>query len=490
MKMKTMGWGLAAVLCGMCSFIAAAWGLALFLVVVVDVSKGISIPRAVVDHWAIFFLAVVFLLALLSLCACAAINRWCRKKNKDASGYGRMAALVFLLFVLVGYVATTIDGPPPEHDFTRADILSPAKDVETTYAIIMAYRDGGPIRVTNRLDRVWPEVQTNALAHAAEIEQAWKSIEEHRNVIEKLDTFEGIAGMAPSTVFNHEIPILGFLSFRTMARTYCAYALLRVEQGKPEEGVRELVRLNSVARKALPYMAVLVDKLIWLAVTAMTSDAAYRIARHPNATPQVLATLKGSFTPLAGRDWSLRGAFIGECLGIKDNIKDENFLGSLQLRRNARTMEVTTAEIRNSVLKRCVARVIYGILVDYNRTVRDLVSFWDCGIEGAEKSPPDGSKFEAFVSAYSKKSFIVNPGGRVYLLISVPGFRQYGDDALRGKVLSDLLAAEIQRRLGEKVDLIDPYTGKPCLIDEKTGTPFSVGPDRKAGTQDDIQFVQ
>ena len=53
---------------------------------------------------------------------------------------------------------------------------------------------------------------------------------------------------------------------------------------------------------------------------------------------------------------------------------------------------------------------------------------------------------------------------------------------------SDLLAIELNARLGKKVVLQDYYTGGEYLVDEKTGEFYSKGPDGIAGTEDDVQL--
>lgn len=52
----------------------------------------------------------------------------------------------------------------------------------------------------------------------------------------------------------------------------------------------------------------------------------------------------------------------------------------------------------------------------------------------------------------------------------------------------DTLTIEIHRHLDEKLDIKDYYTGEDYLVDEKTGEPFSAGPDGEPGTEDDIRL--
>jgi hypothetical protein len=63
---------------------------------------------------------------------------------------------------------------------------------------------------------------------------------------------------------------------------------------------------------------------------------------------------------------------------------------------------------------------------------------------------------------------------------------QLPHSAWKAKVLSYLISIELHGLLGEKITLIDPYTGAEYPIDRQTGLPVGAGCDGKYGTSDDI----
>lgn len=72
------------------------------------------------------------------------------------------------------------------------------------------------------------------------------------------------------------------------------------------------------------------------------------------------------------------------------------------------------------------------------------------------------------------------------LTFVIPSFSRCFDTAVKTKVLSDLLAIEIGNRLNQPVVLNDYYSNGPYGRDKRTGRAFSVGPDKKPNTDDDV----
>jgi len=80
---------------------------------------------------------------------------------------------------------------------------------------------------------------------------------------------------------------------------------------------------------------------------------------------------------------------------------------------------------------------------------------------------------------------IRNVGGLMLLTIIAPNCDKNREQVYLTKIYSELLAIYLHNRLGEELALNDPYTGKP-YVRGADGVPFSVGPDGKPGTKDDI----
>lgn len=84
------------------------------------------------------------------------------------------------------------------------------------------------------------------------------------------------------------------------------------------------------------------------------------------------------------------------------------------------------------------------------------------------------------------KVTIRNLGGWRLISFATPSFQRCSETAVKTKVLSDLLAIEIGDRLNQPVVLNDYYSDGPYGRDKRTGRFFSVGPDKKPNTDDDI----
>ncbi|MBN2684127.1 MAG: hypothetical protein JXR40_02505, partial [Pontiellaceae bacterium] len=76
--------------------------------------------------------------------------------------------------------------------------------------------------------------------------------------------------------------------------------------------------------------------------------------------------------------------------------------------------------------------------------------------------------------------------GQMLLEISIPSFSKGYKHILETQVKSDLLALEIERRLGGTLELKDPFSGEAYLYNEERGVYFGVGEDGVPGTDDDV----
>lgn len=415
-----------------------------------------------------------------------------RRKKWDVKGLRRMACLMVLAIPLV-YLA--IDEPPSKPIYTRADLPPPAKDAEESYKTLMTFRrDGGlelkvdiPYGSTNSYPWLFP---TNIMDYADAVEKAWKDVGKGWEVIEKLDSFSAIADLLPETPLDDKTPVPGFLHLRNMVRVCWRYAVLKTEQGKPDEGVHALCRLHSVTLKALPYSSTLVSKMIWVAIAKGNMQTAYHIADSKQCTPEALRTLSATFAPLAWEDVSVRRSMIAEHLFSRTTFhkihsKDPGLISAFTCSTNA-TLDNPLVGL--PFLK--VASFTIGpFFVNLNMTDRELEAAWDSVLSGVSKQPPTTLDTVAeTIEAKLRSPSFKNMGGQAMVAIAIPAFLKSAENAWKMKVLSDLLAIELRRRLGEKLVLTDAYTGKPYFVDEATGIAGSVGPDGKPGTADDIKL--
>ena len=406
-------------------------------------------------------------LIVLAVCLCVLVAHVCRRKRWYPKQLWHWGALVLLLALPL--IVLAIDASPVIDDYSRADIAPPSKKAEESYDVFMTYRRGKePDFKINAPHVLNLETITNALPYAEEIEKAWKDISVGRKYIEKLDSFEQIVDLIPRIKLDFETPMINFMSNRIFAYVYCAYVVLKAEEGKPEEGVRNLVQLHSVCRKALPNCVLLVPKMIWVAIARGNIETAYLIATKQNCTPETLEILKTGFDPLTHEDVSIRRPMIAEYLCVREFY-----------------LTVGKKPLPQSFLKK-TALIFSPIFFNRNRTIRELKKRYDLIIAGASKCPPDIPN--TIDELYNNTPRLRNPWGQMMYMAALPSFSKAAEMSSKIKVLSDLLAITLSSRSGQEINLPDFYTGKAYIIDEKTGAAMSAGPDGLLGTEDDIKL--
>jgi hypothetical protein len=393
------------------------------------------------------------------------------------------AGIVVVLLIPLAYLMT--DAPPVENDYTWKDIPTEVKNPEESYKTMMSLHD-------TKID--WKsvfrnvhygslELETDVLAHAAPIEEAWRMLEPGRKVIEDLDEFESIGDL--TTEIDVSVRKV-FIPLRNLYQQYWVNCHLKVEQGNSEEAARQLVKLQSVSRKALPNARLLVSKMIWIAVSGGNIDEAALIARSPKCTPEALRILRDGFPSLGNRETSLRTALMGDYLFGKNILEEQtNVLDFLPIRRIVNGKE----EESSDVLKPIESRITMALGYRKNRTIRDLKAYSDLRIAATDKDPPDFTASRFFIENRVKRPDLRNLAGWS-LWIKRPDYSmsKAAGTLTKIRVKSELLTMELNARLGKKVVLPDYYTGGEYLVDEKTGEFYSKGPDGIAGTEDDVRL--
>lgn len=424
---------------------------------------------------------LVWELILLAICLGALIAHVGKRKRWYPKRLWHWSA--FALLLALQLIVLTIDAPPVANDYTRADIAPPSPEAEKSYEILMTYRKGKEPDFQIKAPHVLSlEAITNALPYAAEIEKAWEDIANGRNYIEKLDSFEQIVDLTPKIPIDLETPIINFIPLRTIAYVYRTYAVLKAEEGQAEEGVRTLVQLHSVCRKALPHCAILIPKMMWIAIAQGNIETAHRIAMNPNCTPETLAILKAGFYPLTAEDVSMRRPLIAEYLWMKSVCESyltrTNLLGCFVLD--------SSGQPPYGFLGKTVSGIAFTFFFNRNRTILKAKERFGLLVAGASKCPPDISS--ATAALQMTRPDLRNPVGQMLVEIVVPSFSITMERSSKTKVLSDLLAITLARRSGQELNLPDFYTGKAYIVDQQTGAVMSVGPDGLPGTMDDIKL--
>ena len=471
MRLKTfLGWTSSVILCLIYSITLSAYGFLQW--------RWPETPS-------LFPVASAAPLFLSLVAFCLLITRCCRKRGLDISGYWRGALLVLMCLPIV-WIMT--DAKPIECDYCIADVVSNDPEVLKSYDTLMLLRKDGGIKVDETISasnscRILTQDCTNALAYSNEIYRAWDNIADARAIIEKLDFYSGIADLTSDEQLGTNISVVGFRTMRRIGHAYAAYARLKTAEGQPEEAARQLATLHRVTRKALSHAAILVDKMIWVAIGNLTIESAAAMLRDPHCMPQTVEILRAAFPSLAKEEVDLRRVFISEYLWVKavfGNARPSNFIDFFVFE------EVGTPQKPPSSFRKWGSGFVYYLSFRKNRTFRDFRACFDPCIEGADICPPDTVSAETAMLYYSAHPDIRNLAGRLLVAMGVPSFGKACASVFKTKVLSDLLAIEIGDCLNQPVILDDCYAGAPYGRNKVTGRAFSVGPDQKPNTADDI----
>lgn len=429
-----------------------------------------TFPRAA------FSVIIPFIPFILIGACMLTLTRLSTRKGWDSKGYMRAAILTVSLLPIIWLM---IDAPPIKNDYTLKDVALPGENVKASYDTLMTFRKNDGLKLNIKTPWTqWSNIPTNSITSSNDIEKAWEGIAEARKIVEKLNNYERIVDITPESPLDLETPVLDFPTFRTLARTYAAYAILRTEQGKPEEGIKELITFNSVVRKALPCAAIFIDKMIWIGISGINRQAAHRIALSPNCTTNDIRQLAVAFTPFTEEDISLGRVFLTEYLFNKNLCQSELIRNDL----------MGSASTGNEPYRKILSRLIYLFAFNPNVTINVFKTHYRLLLEGIRTLPPDVSAADDFSRTYSSKRSFKNLAGQFIVFVAIPSYSRTTRSVTKDKVLSDLLAIELHKKLGETLDLPDYISKGKYLTDEKTAFSYSVGLDGKAGTQDDIRL--
>lgn len=464
--------------------------------------------------------AVLFGLTILAV-NIARTRGWPRKTSHRVLAW---------LCVLLPIAALMLDWPPIRNDYKWEDLPRPTRDATESAACFQKLMDICPTNIPQCI--AYDYYITNALQFAGEIETAWTNASAARELVKRLNTFDGIADPTDSSRYDlWSDAISSTWNMRRLVRIYSAYAILKTDEKQPEEAATRLVEFHTLVRKAMPYSRPLRNKMLLLAVANIDISTAHRIARHPACTPEALAILKNGFPPLSHEDVSLRWCFMTEYLlmrkAFQKDISNARYIEALYLfdpdqfvsgggnpaprgsgvlgmfnllgLRGSSTPGGSAAGAQSSwpprhrsgFWERNVSRASAFLFFKRNRSTRDLRQYYDLLMEQCAQSPAATTLAEASFDEYSRRPRLSNICG--WLIVrSATGvsFSKATAYSSRTLVLSDLLAIELRTLCGEKTDIRDYYTGENYIINPKFGFFKSAGPDGTNGTADDITLGQ
>ena len=430
----------------------------------------------------LMFAIVPFGLPFLLLVVCVWLLWLCRKRGWDGNGRWRTALLVLLVAILG---VMSIDSAPIKNDYTTLDILTQGRDAKVSYQTLMKYfKKGDSLKIVSPYELCKSDfgTDTNVTAYSEIIEKTWNDSSYSRTVIDKLATYDVVADLIPGVPVGTNIPIVSFVAFRNLSQIYQSHSLLKTENGESVEAARELAEFHSLALKTHQNSSLFMTKMIFSSLMRQDMETAYRIVQNPKCAPEAVRILANAFPPVPDKDVSLRSPMIALYLHLKnicETVPSEEYL---ELYR--------PPQDNPSFLHRNILPILVSLTFKRNTTIHIIKRCLEPVIAGASQRPMKMPDTEAFIREHFLRPKLNNLAGWYFVRNCLNSYSRAADAASRTKVLSNLLAIELHKRLGEPIDIPDFYSGKPYFVDAKTGKLTSVGPDGIAGTKDDIQLGQ
>jgi len=462
-KLHIAYWIIIAILFIPCAEILAFWGFFDGL----DKGKGPAI-------------ACIYVLVFL---VCIIMIGRCGRGERDTRLFWR-GALVAVLLAGLGWAMH--DDPVPELRYTR-DLFRVPAEVEPSRAVLLTYAVGGsnsiPSASKSLLEVIaWDkagdaDTSPDLIPFEGEIEQLWADMLPARQFIERLDTFPGICELANDTPIDTSTPIPKFSNWRRITQGYCTYALLKAQQNKADEGLRELTKLHSVSRKWLPYSTVLVCRMMNIEIINREIRMTHRILRTGKVSPDTLATLQKTFTPLAAGDISVRRSAIAESIAIRGELEKINWPhGGRRLIASSRQKKSWWSEYLEEL-------TMAFWPFKKNASIAYLQEFYVPIIERNSS----GQQLQKPTSNWSRSHR--NAVGEAFISrVAMPDYPKAWATCQKVKVRSDLLTLEISRRMGQPTEMKDFLNNGTYLYDEATQCYFSAGKDNVPGNADDVRI--
>ncbi len=382
---------------------------------------------------------------------------------------------------LAGVIGATVyDCPLPASKFTYHDLTVP-EEVADSYETLMRYSATS----TNRLKVTLPTpvlqlagTWSNVLPHSELINRAWDNFADGRKYIQDLNRHPFITdwdnSAKPIDPSSFSVPDYQTLRYTTLL--YGLHATLLIQQGLTEEGIEDLTRHYSVIRKSLPYSTTLVTFAINVACAKLDIQIADHVVRRVNCTPRELKMLQGAFPPISREEYSWYRPLIAEYFNSQSMV--------LALRNNDITIE---AAFDPPLQKH--ATFPRQLFFKPNMTLRLFKNIYEPLIDACRQRKnlrPLLKDVDDTLKNSSKLSRIWNPSGHMLVSLMVPVWQNVYDKTLELKTASDLLALEINSRLGISLKLKDVYNESNYRFDEIRQCFYCVGPDGIDGTADDI----
>ena len=349
--------------------------------------------------------------------------------------------MVILIIISAVYFLCITDSRPLENDYTWKDVLVTSEETNESNKIILEICN---ISFTNL-------IYDKSNKCGEEIEKNWQSYSELHKLLEKLDSYDKIIIQT-----NNNLETAN--SLMNVAKLYQAYCRLKISQGKFENAIKALDRINSITRKSLPYANNIITKLTWMGIQRLNVKTAYKIITNENCSNNIKQKLKKEFLPLTSKDIALEKPAIAEYLMLKNIIFNNN-----------NTMQT-----------------VAKFFIKKNKTLTDLKKHVDIFLKCFSNVPPDFTDYTIFVKDYKNSPDYFNYIGWIYSKMSLANLDLIAIAFLETQALSDLLYIKTHNNKSNLIYLIDPFTGEKYFYNPKLQKYCSAGPDGNYETNDDI----
>lgn len=395
-----------------------------------------------------------------------------------------------------------MDAPPIEKDWSVADLRSAAPEYSDSYDLLLSLRDVDYLNATTSTetdpitmerveeisalfsDHIDKSLQQTSMCiqdYAVEIESAWESAKQIRQIIKQLSTYKEIADNS-EMVFGSEAAFT--FSYRRVIFLYKLHTALLCEQGNSVKSANQLIEIDSVSRKLSLTSRTFLSNLT--ALSGLFSDIliANFIINHPDSSEESIEILAEHFKPLTEEHMSIRNAIISEYLTFKHGIESNS------MENWNSEMEFSTSQMKEegSLKVNSTLRLFRNTLEKAypENNISQPISIWPSPLNGFESPCIDFKKdFDELMPIHYQ---VYNLSGTFLVSSFFPPVNRVVKVKTNTQIYDDLFQIALAMRLGEEYDLTARAYGGEYIVDVEKKIIFSVGPDEEAYTDDDISL--
>ena len=391
----------------------------------------------------------------------------------------RIPEIIFLASIYIaGGLLFKLPDPAPKIRYTTKMLETPP-EVEKSYDQLMKHKKGSYSNDLKALlpDQLWMKADKWDILSDPEkkkIDQAWVKAKEVHSYLKDLDRFPGITDWTPKVPFRNDIPLPDFRYLRSATLLYALHAQSLAQSGQTTEALHELAMLYSVTLKGMEYSNTLLCNMIFFMMNKITVKTTYHIVQNASPKETDLHFIQQHFPPLNKSQTSMRRIALTELLMFEEIIKETK-------------EEIITTREKTFVGRQTTANELKK--VDENRFITETQECLDLLLKKIDNDPngvlrdvhfPHLEESGIALSMLYPRDLI----GHLIYAIATPNYAAASKNILTTKVYTDLLSLTVSKKRSPA--LLDPWNQKPYLFDTKKNRFFSVGPDLKPHTSDDI----